>query len=103
MGTIFMAVGRPGYVGAVMLEDESLNLAAALDSALLKNGLHLGTLAAEVFLAQGSILQHRAHAAIQHQNAVFQAIDEAGCLRGRCCYGHGRVCLQLDACQVDER
>ncbi len=63
----------------------------------------LEALAAKVFLAQGRILQHRAHAAIQHQNAVFQAIDEAGCLRGRCCYGHGRVCLQLDACQVDER
>jgi flavin-dependent dehydrogenase len=56
MGTIFMAVGRPGYVGAVMLEDESLNLAAALDSALLKNGLHLGTLAAEVLQEAGLTL-----------------------------------------------
>ncbi len=35
-GTIFMAVGSRGYVGAVRVEDGSLNIAAALDQALVR-------------------------------------------------------------------
>ncbi|MGH7135260.1 MAG: NAD(P)/FAD-dependent oxidoreductase, partial [Pirellulales bacterium] len=35
-GTILMAVGRGGYVGMVRVEDGSLNVAAALDPAMLK-------------------------------------------------------------------
>ena len=36
--TIFMAVGRDGYVGAVRIEDGRLNIAAALAPALLADG-----------------------------------------------------------------
>jgi menaquinone-9 beta-reductase len=36
-GTIYMACGREGYVGAVRLEDERLDIAAALDPALLRH------------------------------------------------------------------
>jgi menaquinone-9 beta-reductase len=39
-GTIFMAVGREGYVGLVRVEDGSLNVAAAFDSELVRR---LGT------------------------------------------------------------
>lgn len=35
-GTIFMAVGRAGYVGVVRVEDDQLNLAGAIDPGFLK-------------------------------------------------------------------
>jgi len=55
-GTIFMAVGRAGYVGAVLVEDGWLNLAAALDPGLLKEGEHLGTLVSQVLQESGFAL-----------------------------------------------
>ncbi len=49
--TIFMAVGREGYIGAVRVEDGSLNVAAAFEPALVR---HWGTpgLAAAAILAE---------------------------------------------------
>lgn len=44
-GTIFMACGRAGYVGAVVLEDGRLNLAAALDRKITRGGSSIGELA----------------------------------------------------------
>ncbi len=52
-GTIYMAVGRAGYVGAVLLEDGSSNLAAALNPGFLRNGEDLGTLASQVLQEAG--------------------------------------------------
>jgi 2-polyprenyl-6-methoxyphenol hydroxylase-like FAD-dependent oxidoreductase len=55
-GTIFMAVGRAGYVGAVLVEDGVLNLAAALNPRFLKAGEHLGTLVNQVLQEAGFTL-----------------------------------------------
>jgi flavin-dependent dehydrogenase len=52
-GTIFMGVGRAGYVGAVIVEDGSLNLAAALDPRFLTDGQQLGSLAQRVLHESG--------------------------------------------------
>lgn len=52
-GTIFMAVGRGGYVGAVLVEGGSLNLAAAIHPGFLKNGKQLGTLVHEILQEAG--------------------------------------------------
>jgi len=52
-GTIFMAVGRAGYVGAVLVEDGLLNLAAALNPRFLKDGEYLGTLVDRVLQEAG--------------------------------------------------
>ena len=52
-GTIFMAVGKAGYVGAVMVEGDILNLAAALNPGFLKDGEHLGTLVYQVLQEAG--------------------------------------------------
>ncbi len=42
-GTIYMAVGKHGYVGLVRLHDGSLNIAAALDRDVAKHGNDIGT------------------------------------------------------------
>ena len=55
-GTILMAVGRAGYVGAVLVEDGLLNLAAALDPGFLKDGESLGTLVCQVLQEAGFTL-----------------------------------------------
>lgn len=55
-GTIFMVVGRAGYVGAVLVEDGILNLAAALNPGLLKHGEHLGMLVDRVLQEAGFTL-----------------------------------------------
>jgi len=55
-GTISMAVGKAGYVGAVMVEDDTLNLAAALNPGFLKDGEHLGTLVNQVLQEAGFTL-----------------------------------------------
>ncbi len=47
-GTIYMACGKGGYVGAVVLEDGRLNLAAALDRNYTLGGMSVGQLAAEI-------------------------------------------------------
>ena len=52
-GTIFMVVGRAGYVGAVLVEDGFLNLAAALNPGFLKQGENLGMLVDRVFQEAG--------------------------------------------------
>ncbi len=52
-GTIFMAVGRAGYVGVVLVEDGMLNLAAALNPGFLKDGESLGTLVHQVLQEAG--------------------------------------------------
>ena len=52
-GTIFMAVGRAGYVGAVLVEDGLLNLAAALNPDFLKDGKYLGTLVYQILQEAG--------------------------------------------------
>lgn len=52
-GTIFMAVGRGGYVGLVRLEDGRLDLAAAFDPAFVRNLGGLGPAAADVLRSAG--------------------------------------------------
>lgn len=47
-GAIYMACGKGGYVGAVVLEDGRLNLAAALDRSYTRGGMSVGELAAEI-------------------------------------------------------
>jgi flavin-dependent dehydrogenase len=47
-GAIYMACGKGGYVGAVVLEDGRLNLAAALDRNYTRGGTSVGQLAAEI-------------------------------------------------------
>jgi len=59
-GVVFMCCGRGGYVGLVVLEDGRLDVAAALDPALLspvetdKNQSRLGILAARIIAESGS-------------------------------------------------
>lgn len=52
-GTIYMAVGRGGYVGAVRLEDGRLDLAAAFDAAAVRAAGGLGESAAAVLRGAG--------------------------------------------------
>jgi flavin-dependent dehydrogenase len=47
-GTVFMAVGRGGYVGAVRLEDGRLDLAAAFDAAFVRQMGGAGPAAAAI-------------------------------------------------------
>jgi menaquinone-9 beta-reductase len=51
--TIFMAVGREGYVGTVRVEDGSLNVAAAFESALIRRHGTPGAAAAAINLEAG--------------------------------------------------
>jgi menaquinone-9 beta-reductase len=51
--TIFMAVGRDGYVGAVRVEDGSLNIAAAFAPALVRHFGELGSAAATILTEAG--------------------------------------------------
>ncbi|QDT98623.1 NAD(P)/FAD-dependent oxidoreductase [Gimesia aquarii] len=55
-GTIFMAVGRAGYVGAVLVEEETLNLAAAILPSFLKEGRPLGTIIHQILQEAGCTL-----------------------------------------------
>jgi flavin-dependent dehydrogenase len=52
-GTIYMATGRAGYVGLVRLEDGRLDVAAALDSAAVRNAGGPGAVAAGVLADTG--------------------------------------------------
>ncbi len=52
-GTIFMAVGRRGYVGLVRVETGQLNLAAAFDGDAVRDCGGLGNAAAAVLAAAG--------------------------------------------------
>lgn len=52
-GTIFMASGKQGYVGAVRLEDGRLDLAAAFDPRAVHRTNGLGALAAETLQEAG--------------------------------------------------
>jgi menaquinone-9 beta-reductase len=51
--TIFMAVGRDGYVGTVRVEDGSLNVAAALEPALVRRSGAPGLAAAAILAEAG--------------------------------------------------
>ena len=51
--TIFMAVGREGYVGAVRVEDGGLNVAAALEPTLVRRHGGPGAAAAAIILDAG--------------------------------------------------
>ena len=51
--TIFMAVGREGYVGAVRVEDGSLNVAAAFEPALVRRWGTPGLAAAAILAEAG--------------------------------------------------
>lgn len=55
-GTIIMAVGRAGYVGAVLVEEERLNLAAAILPEFLKEGQQLGTVIHQILQEAGCTL-----------------------------------------------
>ena len=55
-GTISMSVGRAGYVGAVLVEDNLLNLAAAINPAFLKEGTQIGTLIQQILEEAGCTL-----------------------------------------------
>jgi flavin-dependent dehydrogenase len=52
-GTVYMACGSAGYVGLVRIEDGRLNVAAALDAALVKQARGLGNAAAAVLHEAG--------------------------------------------------
>jgi flavin-dependent dehydrogenase len=52
-GTIFMAVGRGGYVGLVRLEDGRLDVAAAFDPATIRDHGGLGAAAVRVLQSSG--------------------------------------------------
>ena len=47
-GTVYMAIGRGGYVGIVRLEDGRLDLGAALDAAFVRSAGGLGPAAAAI-------------------------------------------------------
>ncbi len=55
-GTIYMAVGKSGYVGAVLVEDSSLNIAAALNLDSLKQGESIGTVIQQILQEAGCTL-----------------------------------------------
>jgi flavin-dependent dehydrogenase len=52
-GTVFMAVGRQGYVGLVRLEDGGLNVAAAFDKKWLRDHGNPGAAACQVLTEAG--------------------------------------------------
>ncbi len=52
-GTIFMAVGRGGYVGLVRLEDDRLDVAAAFDAGFVREAGGLGLAAARTLRDAG--------------------------------------------------
>jgi flavin-dependent dehydrogenase len=52
--TVFMAVGSQGYVGIVRVEDETLNVAAAFDSALVRRARTPGAAACEILREAGA-------------------------------------------------
>ncbi|HJZ58265.1 MAG TPA: hypothetical protein VKE74_25205, partial [Gemmataceae bacterium] len=52
-GTIYMATGRGGYVGLVRLEDDRLDIAAALDPAFVRSSGGLGAAAGAILAATG--------------------------------------------------
>jgi flavin-dependent dehydrogenase len=52
-GTIFMAVGRRGYVGFVRLENGSLNVAAAFEKSLLRETGSPAAAASQIMLESG--------------------------------------------------
>jgi flavin-dependent dehydrogenase len=52
-GTVFMAVGNRGYVGLVRVEDGSLNIAAALEGAFIRESGGLGEAAVNVIAEAG--------------------------------------------------
>ena len=52
-GTIFMAVGREGYVGLVRVEDGSLNIAAAFAPAFVRRAGEPGSAAAAILAEAG--------------------------------------------------
>ena len=54
-GTIYMAVGRGGYVGLVRLEDGRLNVATALDPRLVK-GRNLSSAAGDILKQAGHVV-----------------------------------------------
>ena len=54
-GTIYMAVGRGGYVGLVRLEDGRLNVATALDPRLVK-GRNLSSAAGDILEQAGHVV-----------------------------------------------
>jgi flavin-dependent dehydrogenase len=51
--TIYMACGAGGYVGLVRLEDDRLDIAAALDPTLLKKSHHPGVAASQILRDAG--------------------------------------------------
>lgn len=55
-GTISMSAGRAGYVGAVLVEENMLNLAAAINPGFLKEGMQIGTLIHQILEEVGSTL-----------------------------------------------
>ena len=55
-GTISMSAGRAGYVGAVLVEDGLLNLAAAIDPGHIKEGKQIGSLIHQILQEAGSTL-----------------------------------------------
>lgn len=52
-GAIHMACGRGGYVGLVRIEDQSLNVAAALDPALIRDMRGVGPAASAILRSAG--------------------------------------------------
>ena len=52
-GTVFMAVGRRGYVGLVRLEDGALNVAAAFERGLVSDSGSPGAAASRILLEAG--------------------------------------------------
>lgn len=58
-GTITMAVGRHGYVGAVEVEDGRINVAAALDARFLKSHAGAAQALAAILAEAGLAREHR--------------------------------------------
>jgi flavin-dependent dehydrogenase len=67
--TVFMAVGRRGYVGLVRLEDGTLNVAAALDREFLRSYGRLAQAVAEVMHEAGIRVPEALHEADWHGTA----------------------------------
>jgi menaquinone-9 beta-reductase len=62
-GTVFMAVGREGYVGLVRVEDGSLNVAAAFAPAFVRRSGEPGSAAAAILAEAGLPLITNLHGA----------------------------------------
>lgn len=58
-GVIYMAVGNAGYVGLVRLEDDSLDIAAAIRPAAVRTRQSLGDAAASILREAGLPLPHK--------------------------------------------